>query len=332
VYRLPIHSFYFAPLLALLLAAPAGAVEWANSMFETRVHDFGVVARGAEANFDFVLENIYVEDTHIASVRSSCGCTTPTITKQTLKTWEKGAIRAKFNTRSFTEKKSATVTVVIDRPFPAEVQLTVTGYIRSDVVFQPGRVDFGQVDHGSSARRTINVRYAGRNAWQIVGVETPGDYYQVNLVETHRGGGQVNYEMHIELTADAPPGFLTEPLLLKTNDRRMVQIPLNVTGRVMPGIAVSPSSLALGVLNPGETVRKQLVVRGKEPFKVLRIESETTGFSFETTDEVKRIHLIPVTYVAPAEPGSVAAKIVLRTEPDSGLVEGCVATAMIREP
>ena len=96
------------------------------------------------------------------------------ILNNTLKTWEKGAIRAKYNSRAHIGKKSATITVVIDRPYPAEVQLTVTGYIRSDVVLHPGSVNVGEVDAGTSVLKTIEINYAGRNDWKITNVETPG--------------------------------------------------------------------------------------------------------------------------------------------------------------
>ena len=70
---------------AVLLASSAGAQEWAEKMFEIRSHDFGTIARGAKAEYEFSLKNIYVEDVHIASVRVSCGCTTPRIKKPLLK-------------------------------------------------------------------------------------------------------------------------------------------------------------------------------------------------------------------------------------------------------
>ena len=144
------------PLLFWLATNTAEAKEWARKMFQTTRHDFGTVARGAKAEFDFVFQNIYQEDIHVASVRSSCGCTSPSVTRQTLKTWQKSAIHAEFNTRSFLGEKSATITMVIDKPFPAEVQLTVRGYIRSDVVFTPGFVDFGAVESGTASHRTID--------------------------------------------------------------------------------------------------------------------------------------------------------------------------------
>src|SRR5690242_19621718 len=111
-------------IAAALIAAASPAAwskEWAVKMFQTTSHDFGHVARGAKAEFAFEVQNLYEEDIHIADVRTSCGCTTPTITKSTLKTWEKGAIVASLNTRSFVGQRNSTLTVVIDKPFYAEV-------------------------------------------------------------------------------------------------------------------------------------------------------------------------------------------------------------------
>src|SRR6188768_1949121 len=123
-------------LLASTRALPAK--EWAQKMFHVTSHDFGHLARGAKAEFSFELQNLYEEDVHIADVRTSCGCTTPTITKPTLKTWEKGSIVATLNTRSFVGQRNSTLTVVIDKPFYAEVPITISGNIHSDVDFQPG--------------------------------------------------------------------------------------------------------------------------------------------------------------------------------------------------
>ena len=328
VWRLAIYGLN----LFCLLNSRALATEWANKMFDTREHDFRVVARGAEAVFDFNLTNIYVEDVHIASVRSSCGCTSPTVVKDTLKTWDKGTIRAKFNTRSFTGKKSATITVVFDQPFPAEVQLNVSGYIRSDVVFHPGYVNFGEVAHGTTAHRSILVRYAGRNSWKIMKVETPAEHYRVQMTELQRGEGRVDYQLDVELTNGMQPGYFAELFLLKTDDDRMVKIPLNVVGRVVSRVTVSPASLALGVLKPGEKVTKQLVVRSRNPFKVLKVSSELEGFNFKVSDMSQELHLIPVTFIAPEELGDLATTIHIETDQNSGSAEKCVATVTVRDP
>ncbi len=133
-------------VFGILFCTPCFGQEWAQNMFKVREHDFGTVARGAKAEYRFVFDNIYMEDVHIAGVRTSCGCTTPSVENPSLKTYEKGAILAHFNTPTFQGARGATLTVTIDKPFYAEVQLHVKGFIRSDVVVEPGSVQVGSVD------------------------------------------------------------------------------------------------------------------------------------------------------------------------------------------
>ena len=132
--------------IGFLGVLPCSGQEWAQKMFKITDHDFGTVARGAKAEVAFVFENIYMEEVHVAGVRASCGCTTPRVENGTLKTYEKGAIVAHFNTDTFLGQRGATLTVSIDQPFPAEVQLHVRGFIRNDVVVEPGSVQVGSID------------------------------------------------------------------------------------------------------------------------------------------------------------------------------------------
>ena len=319
-----------AVCLVCLCCPAAQAQDWAKKMFKTTSHDFGTVARGARAEFSFELQNVYKDTVHIASVRSSCGCTTPTITKQTLQTYDKAAIVAKYNTRTFLGNKSATVTVVIDRPYYAEVQLTVRGYIRSDVVFDPGEVSFGEVDQFESAERKVNLNYAGRTDWKIVDVTSANHYLEVELVENQRQAGWVSYEMLVRLKPGAPVGYFQSQLTIVSDDARLRTIPIAVQGRVLSPLTVSPAALFLGVLEPGESVTKQLVVRGKQPFKVIGIECDDDCFEFETpADTKKTIHLIPVTFTAGEAAGKVSQTIKINT--DLGARADCVASATVKE-
>ncbi|MCA9184747.1 MAG: DUF1573 domain-containing protein [Pirellulaceae bacterium] len=323
---------FYVPLLFFLLTPGVQGQEWARKMFSVTSHDFGVVTRGAKTEFDFEFENIYEEDVHIASVHSSCGCTTPTIVNPSLKTWEKGAIRARFNTESFVGHKSATVTVVIDKPFPAEVQLTVSGYIRGDVVISPSDVEFGEIDEGNGAERLVTVSYAGRPTWRIADVQSASTHFAVRLQQTQRTDSRVDYRMVVRLKDDMPSGFFTDQLLIVTNDQANQSIPLTVRGRVVPSLTVSPASLALGVLEPGAEVTKSLVVRAKHPFKIVNLQCDDAGdcLSFKTSEVAKQTHVIPVTYRAGEEPGKFALKIDVETDIGAGLRASCLATVTVK--
>ena len=305
-------------LLTLLCGPPLLGQQWAKDMFETTSHEFGSLARGAKAEFEFVLTNIYTEDVHISGVRSSCGCTSVRIGKPLLKTYEKGAIVASVNTRKFTGRKGATITVTLDKPFPATVQLHVSSHIRSDVVFEPGSVQFGAVDHGTEVEKSVTVTCSGRRDWRIVDVTSTNPHLSAEVDETKRGRGQVAYELLVRLDDDLPPGQLHDYLMLVTNDGNSPQIPLAVEGVVESGITVSPASLFMGVLEPGQEVSKQLVVRGKKPFRIVSVTCDGGSFEFDTSTqtEPKTLHLIPVKFVAGTKPGKVLQTI--RIETDSG--------------
>ena len=70
-----------ALLLVTLFAVPASGQEWAEKMFSVTSHNFGTVAKGSKTEFRFIYRNLYEEDVHVSSVRTSCGCTQPAITK-----------------------------------------------------------------------------------------------------------------------------------------------------------------------------------------------------------------------------------------------------------
>lgn len=311
-------------------AAPSSAQEWAQKLFKTTKHDFGSVARGAKAEFAFELVNCYKEDVHITGVRSSCGCTTPVVTQDTLKTWEKAEIVASLNTRSFQGQKNATLTVTLDRPFPAEVQLHISAYIRRDVVFSPGAVDFGSIEQGKPSEKVVDVAYAGRDDWRIVDVRSANPHFEVELTEKERGGGRVSYAMLVRLNSQAPCGYILDQLTVVTNDRNMTNIPLAVQGRVASALTVSPASLVLGVLAPGQTVTKQLVVRGNEPFRITKIDCPDPSFQFELPSEAKTLHLVPITFTAGSGSAKIAEQITIETDLAGGAQGCCKATATIQ--
>src|SRR5688572_24594288 len=100
-------------VIASFAAESACAEAWVAKMFAKKEHNFGTVARGADTVYRFPVKNIYKEDIELVNVRSSCGCTTPTLEKKILKTGETGYVVASFNTRTFTGVHSATLTVEV---------------------------------------------------------------------------------------------------------------------------------------------------------------------------------------------------------------------------
>jgi hypothetical protein len=301
----------------LACSASASGQDWARKMFQESAHDFGVVARAAKTVYKFEIQNIYEETVHITGVRASCGCTKPSISQATLKTWEKGEIIAEIDTRNFTGQRSATVTVTIDKPYPAEIQLQVFVNIRTDVVINPGVVELGSVDEGTSTAKTVAVNYAGRNDWKITDVRSANEHLQVELQETERGGGRVAYALKILLDESAPPGTIADQLFLVTNDRNYRTIPLDIQGRIVPELTVTPATLVLGDVAQGQEVTEKIVVRGKSPFKILAVECDDASFSFDVGDESKTLQIVTLRYTASSEPGKIRKQVRIVTDRDN---------------
>jgi hypothetical protein len=321
-----------AGLLALCAPSFAAAQDWAAKMFETTKHDFGKVARGAKVEFNFKFHNPYVEDVHVASVRTSCGCTTPRASQDVLKTYDEAAIVARFNTDTFTGQRGATLTVVIDKPFYAEVQLRVDGYIRTDVVLSPPGVDFGTLDLGQADERELTVSYAGRSDWRINGVKSGSQFLDAEAVELSRSGGQAKYRLKVRLKPGAPSGYLKEQVFLLTNDVRAPELPVDVEGKLAAPLTVSPSALFLGVVQPGQKVTKQIVVQGKRPFKITGVTASDSSLEFKTTDTAKVVHLVPVTFTAGTTTGNVTYHIRVATDLGADAIGEVTAYAQVAAP
>jgi len=312
---MPRTLFLFLLLtITQIFSAPVHAQDWARKMFKVHEHDFGTVARGSEQKFRFEITNLYKEDVVIDSVRASCGCTIPSIEKQTIKSLESGAILATYNTKSFVGSRGATVTVTISKPFFAEVQLQIDGFIRGDVVFVPGKIELGNIKHGATVTQEVTVKYAGRSSWKITDVQCDKDYYEVEIIDRSLVANQVHYRLLIRLKPEAPVGYIKDDLVLITDDADKGKLKLAVTGNVMPPVTVSPASMVLGTVPPGAQVIKRMVVKADQPFKITGVTADQDGFSFEVSKEMKKVHLVPMTYVAPREAAMINAIIRISTD------------------
>lgn len=317
----------FSTLILLLAAGPACLAEdWATEMFDHTSHDFGVVARGQEAEHRFPLENLYEEDVCLRSVRSSCTCITPKITKATLKTHAKGEIVAVVDTRKFLGRKEATFRIEVTCStkqglLKEEVQLHCYAYIRSDVVLEPGAVQFGSVPFGKgAAAKKISITYAGREDWKIVRAECDNPHIELQLSETGRhmeeGTWRVTYDLSVGLKAGTPVGYLRDHVMLVTNDRKedAARVAVSVEGSVVPTVSVKPSPLMLGLISPGQGVERTLVVRGKTPFRIVEVAGPSDQFRFQFSDKPRILHPITVKFTAGKTPGKVTGKILIKTD------------------
>lgn len=313
------RPYFVAWACVASIATPAWGQSWtqqAISMAE-RNHDFGTVARAASTEHRFTIRNVLEHDMHLRSIRTSCGCTTPSIETEWIKPGQTGTVLAHFNTGTHTGARSATVTVTIDKPVFTEIQFNVKGYIRSDVVLSPGEVNFGTVPIGESKQAEVFLDYAGRNDWAINKVSSEDRLISASAEEVSRSAGRVRYKLSVSLSGDAPPGFRQNQLVLHTNDRRLTTVPVRYLADVQAPLSISPQSVALGDLKPGEPVQRRVLIKGQKPFRVLDVNSEHLEVRFEPTTDPKPVQFLNI-IMAPiidlASDGDVNTSVVVTTD------------------
>lgn len=90
---------------------PATSLTTANLAFKSDQHDFGTVAEGPNAEHEFTFTNTGKEPIIINQVQASCGCTTPTWSKEPVLPGQKGSIKAVYSTQGRPGSFTKTVTV-----------------------------------------------------------------------------------------------------------------------------------------------------------------------------------------------------------------------------
>ncbi|MCI4670003.1 MAG: DUF1573 domain-containing protein [Bacteroidia bacterium] len=85
---------------------PATAVSWAEEIYK-----FPEVTSGETVTHQFRFKNTGSEDLVLTRVKASCGCTTPSYSKDPIKPGEEGYIDVAFNTNGKKGRQVKTVTV-----------------------------------------------------------------------------------------------------------------------------------------------------------------------------------------------------------------------------
>lgn len=121
-------------LLAMVLSitcmvAQDNKTKSGNAKFESVTHNFGKIAEEVgSASCEFVFTNTGDSPIIIQDIRTSCGCTTPTYTKQPVLPGKTGTIKVAYSTLGRVGSFNKKITVFTNEPSNAYT-LTITGEV-----------------------------------------------------------------------------------------------------------------------------------------------------------------------------------------------------------
>lgn len=120
-----IFSTLFMALTAVAMMAQEPVIT-----FEKTEHDFGKINEdGGRVSVDFVFKNEGMSPLVLSNVRASCGCTTPTWTKEPIEPGQTGSITVTYNPNGRPGRFQKTVTITSNATEP-----TTKVYIKGEVI------------------------------------------------------------------------------------------------------------------------------------------------------------------------------------------------------
>jgi len=214
---------------------------WSDQIISTKKIEFGVIATGSETKQLVEVKNVLRETIHIAGVRTSCACVSGKLEQSTLQPGESCFVEVKMDTQKFRQKRDANLLITIDAPRYVEHSIPVSAYIRTDVVFNPGMIRFGEVELGKPGQAVVEIAYAGRADWDIVDIKFDNAQLKAELSLPERSSGLVNFRLTMSLSEKARAGRFRDLVTIVSNDKTNPYIPLLVDGTVVPDITISPA-------------------------------------------------------------------------------------------
>lgn len=301
-------------LVCVFLPSGGHAANWANEMFPERQHDFGKVPRGEKPTHEFLLMNSTSKEVRIRAIRVSCSCTKAVAATGRIPAGGASLLTATMDTSGFQGSKSVAIYVQFDRPWRAEVILRVSCESMGKLGAEETEVDFGILPQGASPTKKLNLDYSGPLDWRIDDLNYGNPCFTAEVVEVSREPGKVRYELAISLMGNCGAGLHQDEIRIHTNDPTTPQIVIKAKAEVEADIVVTPASIRLDEVTAGQTVRRKVILKAAQAFKVIRVDNADGVFQVETSPDAKTVHLLTITFTAGEEKGDVPEHIDIVTD------------------
>jgi hypothetical protein len=197
--------------------------------FQETSYDFGEIEEGKMAQYEFVFTNTGDQPLILSSVKASCGCTTPSWTKEPILPGKTGHVKASYNSKNRPGGFHKSITITSNANKSTQV-LYIKGTAVKSPEFTPlfteeelaeaakaeivqTHLQLGKVQLGSSIPFSITVRNNGKSPLEISGLYSscrclslmpgqrqeiePNSTGELELVFTPRAQGEFTYGAHI---------------------------------------------------------------------------------------------------------------------------------------
>ena len=273
-------KYTILPLLLLIacFSIVAHAQENAKIKFNETTHDFGNLQKGDPAEFNFVFTNISDGEVQLSNVKASCGCTTPSWTREVVKPGERGEIMVKYNsnrvgpfTKSITitydeEEKPVVVYIKGKVEAPAAPTIAYKNVI-GGLAFDKVSANVGTMDSDKDQRLVFNLKNISPHKIDFTDKFDVGSMFHVELDRMSLTPGQTaKVTVNVIGKEFAEGGDFNETIKLYTQESDEAEKVITISGNIhrvlsaeekaqLPSIQFKSLSYDGGKVLEGEKVR-----------------------------------------------------------------------------
>lgn len=162
--------FLFLTILPLIVFGQKAKIQ-----FETTSHDFGTISEnGGPAVYEFIFKNTGDAPLLLTNVRASCGCTTPSWSRQPIAPGQTGSVKVSFDPRHRIGRFNKSITVSSNAATPI-TSLSIHGLVSSkpadpyaaykysvgSLKATTNNLNLGSINNTEVVERTIDIINAG---------------------------------------------------------------------------------------------------------------------------------------------------------------------------
>ena len=190
--------------------------------------DFGEIVEGSVATHEFTFTNVGNQPLILSSVKASCGCTTPSWTKEPIMPGKSGHVTASYNSKNRPGGFHKSITVTTNADKPTQVLYIKGTAIKQEqkplftqkeidnapkAIISQAHMQLGKVPAGSSIPVEITIENHGKSSLEIHGILAnckcisvmpgknlsiaPGSNGKLELVFSTRTVGEFTYGAYI---------------------------------------------------------------------------------------------------------------------------------------
>lgn len=263
-----------APMIPGANAAPPGPQP--KIQIENPLFDFGTATEATMVNHTFKLKNIGKGRLVISHVKTSCGCTAATPSKNSLAPGEDTEITVGFDTHFQKGHQIRTITAFTNDPDTPAAVMTMQGIVKQQVSATPADVAFGKVKQGTEVTKEVIVSDLTQRKDPFTVSDVANANPAIKVEKSSRPDGK--WLLKITVTKAMPPGTFDDTVKLTTS---RIPVQVDVFGEVTGDLSVAPAQVSFGIVPHGqEAVRMvKLTNEGSKPVKVLGITSTAVPVS-----------------------------------------------------